>query len=363
MGSQSEGPLMVIWDVDTPGNRTNSQNAFSQTDPRLRGVLFDPESLTAIKIGSFGFDGSANYRGPALVSKDKFWFVPHPHLIHIAGMNPQFAFQIRASAPGDLFTVTTWNGSALISVWGSKSNRSLHAYHRFQGNTPLIPAPDGRRVFAGSNRIIRLDASGAVETESQLPSQPGASFATGTWPTEDPAYVVRTEFDPRQQTSSTSVLLPTSEVLQKTVLRNPDGGNRPFGASMTGNLQRGGPLLFPEYELLVLIPEGADRLLFRKIALRDALGQVDHPVVVSPSDLFATRGQAFSHQVRALSKAGGLTFSLVKGFAPAALSVSNTGLVTWMVPVKPPSRTARCIVKVKDAAGSEASHRLDILIR
>ena len=43
MGSQTEGPLLVIWDVETPAGRAIAQNAFASSDPRVRAVLFDPE--------------------------------------------------------------------------------------------------------------------------------------------------------------------------------------------------------------------------------------------------------------------------------------------------------------------------------
>jgi hypothetical protein len=115
--------------------------------------------------------------------------------------------------------------------------------------------------------------------------------------------------------------------------------------------------------LLVSIPDSGDRLLPRKIALRDVLGSLDHPVVVSASDVFASRGQTFNHQLRVLSKAGRLTFSLVKGSAPGTLRVGEDGLVTWPLPSKFSSKDVRLIIKVKDATGREVSHRLAILVR
>jgi len=124
--------------------------------------------------------------------------------------------------------------------------------------------------------------------------------------------------------------------------------------------------LFPEHELLVVIPEGEDRLILRKIALRDAVSRLDlldHPVVVSPSDVFASRRQTFTQELRVLSKAGGLTFSLVKGSAPSNMKVAEDGKVTWPVPSKFPGKEVRAIIKVKDATGREVPHRLDILVR
>ena len=360
MGSQTEGPLLVIWGVEPQAGRAGTQIAFSQTDPRVRAALFDPNTLGAIKIGPLDFDGSGNYRGLGLVTKDRHWFVPNPNLIRFPGSNPNFAFQVRASARGDVFTVSSWNGTALIAIWGSKANRSLYCYQRFGPNGRLMPAPDGRRIFAGNNRMIRLNGAGAVDTESDISAgaaPPGS--ATIVEPSDDPAYLLRLEWDNRSNSKSISILLPTSEVLLTEPMPFPPNGNQ-FHRML--NMNRRGIFLFPKHELLVVISEEEDRLLIRKTALREALSRLDRPVVLSPSEVFTARGQTFNHELRVLSKAGGLTFTPAKG-APATMKVTEDGKVTWPVPSKFPGKELRAIIKVKDKAGREVQHRLDILIR
>jgi hypothetical protein len=85
--------------------------------------------------------------------------------------------------------------------------------------------------------------------------------------------------------------------------------------------------------------------------------------VVSPSDVLATRGQTFNHQIRVLSKAGGVTFSVPKGFAPENMKVAPDGKVTWQVPAKSAGQEKPADIHVKDATGREVSHRLNILVR
>jgi serine/threonine protein kinase len=367
MGSRTEGPLLVVWDVEPPANRADVRNAFSPFDPRVRAGLIDPESFKFIKIGGFALDGPAPFNGPPLVSKDRRWFVPNPNLIRFPG-GTNFPFQVRASARGDLFTISAWNGAALVANWEARSSRSIHCFNRFGGHQALIPAPEGRRVFTGQDQTIRLDPGGLTDRQGSLPgwaATPGAG--TMLFPTEEPAYYVQFERDRQTSASVISILLPTGEVLLKEPVQDPASRDRNHGLQiMHDNKARFNGrrvLLFPEHELVVLIPNGENRLLPRRIALRDALGRLDHPVVISPSDLFAARGQTFSHQLRVLPKAGGLTYSVGKGFAPANLSVSEDGKVTWPVPPKYAGKEATAVIRVKDATGREVPHRLNILVR
>jgi hypothetical protein len=90
MGSKSEGPLLVLWNIENPANRVvvNAQNAFSPSDPRVWAGLLDPNSLTFLEIGSFGVSGPWANNGPPLASKDGRWFVPIPNLLRFpAGAN------------------------------------------------------------------------------------------------------------------------------------------------------------------------------------------------------------------------------------------------------------------------------------
>ena len=60
--------------------------------------------------------------------------------------------------------------------------------------------------------------------------------------------------------------------------------------------------------LFVTIPYTNDRLVLRRLEIRKALDKIggDYLVVTSPSNLHATPGKSFSHQIEALSKGGSI---------------------------------------------------------
>ena len=74
MGSESDGPLLVIWHVEPPTNRSNTQNAFSELDPRVRCVLVEPASLKSIRLGGFSTNPSGQPT-PSLSAGNRRWFV------------------------------------------------------------------------------------------------------------------------------------------------------------------------------------------------------------------------------------------------------------------------------------------------
>jgi S1-C subfamily serine protease len=366
MGSQTEGPLLVAWDVDPPSNNVNVQNAFSPSDPRLRAVLIDPDSLKPIKIADYIRGGPQAYNGPSLWSKAKGWFVPNPQFVRYPHMANMW-FQVRASARGDLFTIMTWHSSALIAMRESRSSRVVQCFTRFGGEQLLLPVSDGRRAVLGNQRMVRLDAGGAVDKQGDLPGRVPTPAGWGTlYPTEDPAYFLVVDVLHPAMANVVSVLLPNSELLVKQSFEDTrEPGRMPVQLGIDNRHRVTGKrvLLFPEHELLVAVAAGNSRLLPRRIALRDALKRLNHPVVVSPTDVFATHGQTFSHQLRVLSPAGGVTYSVGKNFAPANLTVSPDGKVSWPVPLKSAGKEEVAVIRVKDATGQEVSHRLSILVR
>jgi serine/threonine protein kinase len=374
MGSQSEGPVLLFWSPDTPAKNVaiNEQNAFGPSDPRLRAGLLDPNNLTFLKIGKFELHSPWTPNGPPphIASKDGRWFVAAPSFMPFA-TGPNLALQVRASPQGDLFAAASSFGTALITIRKSASiSRSVACFlhQNVGGQQGSIPAADGRTVFTGNNRTIRIEAAGAVDREGDLP---GRVPAQGAWsqlfPTDDPAYFLLYELDQQMADGHVSVLLPTGEVLLKQSLTGLwDQGRHQMWQMMNNDkpgLYGRRLLLFPQHELLVVIPIGEDHLRARKIALRDALNRLDHPVVVSPSDVVAVRGQTFTHQIRVLSKAGGVTCVAPKGFAPENMKVSPDGKVTWPVSPKSGGQEVSAVIRVKDATGREVSHRLNILVR
>ena len=97
----------------------------------------------------------------------------------------------------------------------------------------------------------------------------------------------------RTGAGSVSVFLPTAEVLLREPIQDAQNGKRVQFQQIMGTNRRK-VFLFPKHELLALIVPGEDRLFLRKLALQNALIRLDLPIVVWPSDVFATRARTFT---------------------------------------------------------------------
>jgi hypothetical protein len=228
-----------------------------------------------------------------------------------------------------------------------------------------MPEPEGRRVFTGGNQMIRIERGGVVDRNGAFPLATPTLNAFGpVYPSLDSAYHLRPEVDHRTNESSVSILLPTGESLLKVPIQRPGSPNyMQIVDNSQGKLVSKRVVLFPEHDLIVAVAGGENRLLPRRVALRDAVNRLNRPTVVSPSDVFASAGQNFNYQIRVLSGAGGVVYSLAKGQAPANMRVSEDGKVTWPVPQKSAGNETLAVIKVRDASGQEVLHRLDILVR
>jgi hypothetical protein len=113
--------------------------------------------------------------------------------------------------------------------------------------------------------------------------------------------------------------------------------------------------------LLFTFPFTNDRSVLRRLDVRKALDKLggDYLVVTSPSNLYATAGESFSHQIDAFSEAGSIRYSLAQG--PDGPAFSPAGNLTWL----PPKNAARgdvvtAVVTVALSTGTERLHTLRI---
>jgi hypothetical protein len=103
--------------------------------------------------------------------------------------------------------------------------------------------------------------------------------------------------------------------------------------------------------------------MLRRLDVRKALDKLggDYLVVTSPSNLYATAGESFSHQIDAFSKAGSIRYSLAQG--PDGLTVSQSGNLTWLPPKRPANDDlVTAVVTVADSTGTERFHTLRIRV-
>jgi hypothetical protein len=113
----------------------------------------------------------------------------------------------------------------------------------------------------------------------------------------------------------------------------------------------------------VIIPFSNDRLVLRRLDVRKALDKLggDYLVVTSASNLRATVGKSFIHQIEAFSKAGGIRYTVAQG--RDGLTVSQSGNLTWLPPKRPANDDlVSAVVTVADSSGTERFHTLRIRV-
>src|SRR5207248_9926601 len=109
----------------------------------------------------------------------------------------------------------------------------------------------------------------------------------------------------------------------------------------------------PDANLIVVIPETANRLILRRFDVMQALekSDVDYLFVASRPPALAGKGMEYRYQVMVKSKKGGVKYKLDS--APKGMTVSSAGLVRWKVPADLADKDADVILSVSDTSGQE----------
>ena len=116
---------------------------------------------------------------------------------------------------------------------------------------------------------------------------------------------------------------------------------------------------YPQLDLFLTIPPTNDKIIARPVNVRKILTDkgIDYLYVTSTTPI-AHVSQPFQYQLEAVSKAGGVTYSLQTG--PVGLSVTADGIVSWNAPAKAGDETV--IVGLKDSSGTEAFHTFQVFV-
>ena len=119
----------------------------------------------------------------------------------------------------------------------------------------------------------------------------------------------------------------------------------------------------PGAKLIITIPQTNDQLVLHRFDIEEALEKsgIDYLLVTSQPPLSAKKGAAFTYQVVAKAKKGGLKFRLESG--PAGMVVSAAGELRWSVPAGTADKDVSIIVTVSDAAGQETFHTFSLALK
>jgi hypothetical protein len=345
MGNDSDGPLLAVWSADA-ANNIGDQTRFSFIDPKTFKVL----KAASITNGGFQGIGSVSPSGGSILL--------HPSI--------RDRVHIRASAAGDLFgiwhTDSSPSGFQTLAVHGN----ALAGIYNHDSLDHLAPGPDGQTMFTGRGGVLNVqgkpvrggDARPPTSSELTVPSVDGAYYlsVSGLGSSAATNASARTTVS-IHSTSDGMRLLSISD------LNEMDGAKLNESWLQDDFTVEKRFHFVPAANLLVTVPFTNDRLVLRRLDIRKAMDKIggDYLVVTSPSVLHARAGKSFSHQIEALSKAGGIRYTVAQG--PDGLTVSPTGMLAW----RPPKRQASdeivtAVLTVADSSGTERFHTLTIRV-
>jgi hypothetical protein len=119
----------------------------------------------------------------------------------------------------------------------------------------------------------------------------------------------------------------------------------------------------PQLNLLVTVPEPADRVVLQRIDIAKALAEsnVDYLIATSRPPESAVKGEVFRYSIKALSKRGQLEYELVTG--PPDMKLSPLGELVWPVPVHLSEEEQEVVISVRDASQQEVFHKFRLKLR
>jgi hypothetical protein len=273
----------------------------------------------------------------------------------LLGGEARYHFRLRASADGHTFI-----------GWHNGISPQQYAVMRLEGGkTTILSSPDGQWfnghwALPGPDGSLVFRHGGGIYT-GNMNLIAGDSFKGAVvLPTDDPRFFLAI----REHGQGDEV----------TIYANAD--RRPV--CTVGNVEKttrsnlytnwghfdGEPRVrfLPSARVLLTLPESNDRVVLRRLDLREALdasGQ-DYLFVRSVPPFRASSGDVLVYRVEVDSKAGGVRFTLDSG--PDGMTVSAGGVVRWKVPPGYAGKTAWVALTIKDARGKELVHSFEVAV-
>ena len=290
--------------------------------------------------------GSAS-RGPVIVNDsfiDLATLKPLP-MKSTAGIPPPWS---PVSADGTVFGSWNSNQSPADSTTFVLQGEDLKRYGG-GGLGHIVPGPDGRAVFTATGVVTnQLKTFGGESSKLGycLPAVEGSLFLSLT-PGEN-----------GKGGALTVYLLGNEQPLVKDVGFTHGIHFDSWDRTTFGPWKR--VFFIPRAKLIVVFPEGNDRLELHPFNLDEALDKsnLDYLLVTSLPLKTAKRGAEYTYQITAKSKKGNVKYQF--GSGPEGLEVTPTGLVKWRVPASIRDNSADVLLNVRDDSGQEVFHSFTI---
>ncbi|HWB60028.1 MAG TPA: serine protease [Chthoniobacteraceae bacterium] len=246
----------------------------------------------------------------------------------------------------------------------SYKNDVLSFFYQHESPGLLVPNMNGTEIFTSQTGIYTSEYVSVIKG--------AGNWAEGTFymPSYSPSYFIGVPFSEMQSNGKGApkpIAVYTEHSSQPlTYLEGFDEMTEKDGGLQPGYMQ--GELtitpdkryhFYPQLNLFITIPATNNRIVAHPIDIKkilDAKG-VDYlySTTVAPQ---VKVSQRVNFKIEAVSKAGGVTFTLQSG--PAGLTVGSDGTVNWQAPAKPGEESV--IVTMKDASGQEAFYTFQLVV-
>jgi hypothetical protein len=332
MGSASEGPLMMI-----AGGANNNELMF-----------MDVASMERLPL-------KVEYQRP----EDMFLFDQN--------------LEIRASADGSVFTGWRRHSSPTGLYVFTIAGKEVHCRYDHKSGTFVLPDEHGDRIFT-DDMILPQENLDLREMRLRpaksylIPATTGPLFlriplpnlSSGQKVSSDPVTVhLGSEAEPLLSLSGVAANLTITQHTYNVQEQIADSRHLPHPEWIRMD-QR--VYLVPEAKVLAMLPEEQNCVVLRRFDLKEELARADKDTItfVSQPPRSAAPSETLEYQIKAFAHGGKVRFKLESG--PVGMTVTQDGLLRWLVNERPEAADVRVIVSASDDAGHTALHSFAVKI-
>ncbi len=269
---------------------------------------------------------------------------------------------LRAGADGRVFGNTKMTSSPSgVGIITFKNGKITTRYEHDSKGT-VIPNPDGSLIFTSHGGAFTPEYLPVVgnkqdyrTSETYLPSYHPMYFFS----VPSPSRSSRNKETPRLANlyikGSNRPLVSMSSELEE-MRDQPEESNGQVKSPFTVDKRYH---FIPQANLFITFPYSNDKVVFRNFRITDLLNEkeIDYLYITSTPPP-ARAEQLFTYQLKAASRAGGVTFTLQSG--PEGMRLSDDGLIQWNIPEKAEEESV--IILVSDLKGQETYYTFQITV-
>lgn len=315
MGSASTGPLFICG-VDGL-------------------VAVDPISLTEHSFKWLRQNGESSDRSPFSFQND----------------TPQ----LRISANGRVIVNCGRGGLSIFRRQGNHTFMGIEATSNGGRIQNGIPSSDGRIIY-GDGRMFGVTG---------VPIGKRGRDSGGGWlvpSVQNAFYVSLQQLGNRNNALQLGLAIGVQGEDQSVISINEPGGLDGMVSYPAGQAAPFDQHIFfvPDANVLVILPLSGDRLFLHRVDIEQQLSEagIDYLIVVSQPPSEFVPGRELKYQIEARAKKGKVEYVLES--APDGMTLSEDGLVEWLVPAGLEDDEVNVIITLRDSSGQQIFHNLKL---